>query len=188
VVGRATIRQGDSVLCIGGGPAGLCIAQVAKTRGAGKVFISDPSPLARRIAGQFEALTCIDPSRQSIARVLEEQLDQAAVSAVFDSVGSAETMREAMSLLAESGTYVNLAVHNTSLELNALALGSERTITTSSNALYRDEREAHELIRSGAVDVGTMITHRFRLEDYERAFDLLLCDPREAYKVVFTSF
>jgi len=188
VVGRATIRQGESVLCIGGGPAGLCIAQVAKIRDAGQIFLSDPSPLARRIAGQFEALNCIDPSSQSIAHVLEEQLGQATVSVVFDSVGSAETMREALSLLAESGTYVNLAVHATSLDLNALALGSERTITTSSNALYRDEREAHELIRTGAVDVGAMITHRFRLEDYEQAFDLLLCDPKEAYKVVFTSF
>jgi threonine dehydrogenase-like Zn-dependent dehydrogenase len=120
--------------------------------------------------------------------VLKERLGQSSVTAVFDSVGSEETMREALSLLAESGTYVNLAVHATSLELNALALGSERTMTTSSNALYRDEREAHELIRCGAVDVGTMITHRFPLEDYEQAFEPLLCDPKEAYKVVFTSY
>jgi threonine dehydrogenase-like Zn-dependent dehydrogenase len=188
VVGRAVIRRGEAVLCIGGGPAGLCIAQVAKVRGAGEVFVSDPSPLARRVVGQFEALTCIDPTTQSIADVLRERLGQAAVAVVYDSVGSAETMREALSLLAESGTYVNLAVHNTSLELNALSLGSERTITTSSNALYRDEREAHGLIRSGAVDVGAMITHRFPLEDYRQAFDLLLRDPKEAYKIVFTSF
>jgi threonine dehydrogenase-like Zn-dependent dehydrogenase len=188
VVGRAIIRRGDAVLCIGGGPAGLCIAQVAKVRGAGEVFVSDPSPLARRVVGQFGALACIDPTTQSIADVLRERLGQAAVAVVYDSVGSAETMRQALPLLAESGTYVNLAVHNTPLELNALSLGSERTATTSSNALYRDEAEAHELIRTGAVDVGAMITHRFHLEDYQQAFDLLLRDPREAYKIVFTSF
>jgi threonine dehydrogenase-like Zn-dependent dehydrogenase len=69
-----------------------------------------------------------------------------------------------------------------------MALGSERTITTSSNALYRDEREAHELIRSRAVDVGAMITHRFALEDYRQAFDLLLAEPKQAYKVIFSSW
>jgi threonine dehydrogenase-like Zn-dependent dehydrogenase len=30
-----------------------------------------------------------------------------------------------------------------------------------------------------------VITHRFPLEDFRQAFDLLLCDPKEAYKVVF---
>ncbi len=31
-----------------------------------------------------------------------------------------------------------------------------------------------------------MITHRFPLEEFQQAFDLLLRDPKEAYKVVFT--
>jgi len=43
-VGRADLYPGASVLCIGGGPAGLSIAQVAAARGAGQVFISEPSP------------------------------------------------------------------------------------------------------------------------------------------------
>jgi threonine dehydrogenase-like Zn-dependent dehydrogenase len=68
-----------------------------------------------------------------------------------------------------------------------LALGSERTITTSSNAYYRDEVRAHELIASRAVDLRPMITHRFPLDGYQQAFDLLLRVPKEAYKVVFVS-
>jgi (R,R)-butanediol dehydrogenase/meso-butanediol dehydrogenase/diacetyl reductase len=179
--GRCRIHQGATVLCIGGGPAGLCIAQVARAKGAEQVFVSDPSPLARRVVGQFEAFTVIDPTVQALGGVLQN----GSCAAVFDSVGSVETMQEALPLLAESGTYVNLAVHDTPLHLNASTLGSERTITTSSNAYYDDEKEAHRLISSGAVDVRSMITHRFPLEGFEQAFDLLLRDPKEAYKVVF---
>ena len=69
-----------------------------------------------------------------------------------------------------------------------LALGSERTLTTSSNALYRDEREAHSLIESGTVDTKTMITHRFALGEYEAAYGLLLSEPKLAYKVMFDTF
>ena len=69
--------------------------------------------------------------------------------------------------------------------LNLGALGSERRLTASSNAFYRDEREAHRLIETGAVDVRSMITHRLPLERYAEAFDLLLRASREAYKVVF---
>ena len=130
---------------------------------------------------QFESLLCIDPTAQRLA----DALGDVRCAAIFDSVGSAETMREALSLLTEAGTYVNLAVHDTPVHLNALELGSERVMTTSSNALYRDEREAHALIESGTVDVGSMITHRFPLGGFQQAFDLLLREPKEAYKVVF---
>ena len=178
-VGRARIPRGGTVLCIGGGPAGFCIAQVASAEGAGNIFISDPSPLARGVIEQLGRFTCIDPTTTRLADAVPSRC-----AAIFDSVGSAETVQEALPLLAESGTYVNLAVHDAPISLNASALGSERTITTSSNAFYQDERRAHELISSGVVDLAPMITHRFPLEDFQQAFDLLLRDPKEAYKVV----
>ena len=179
--GRGGLHEGAVVLCIGGGPLGLCLAQVARSRGAERVFVSDPSQLARDVAGRFEGLVCLDPEVQPVSEALQGRR----CTAIFDTVGTAETMEAALPLLAEAGTYVNLAVHDVPVTLNAARLGSERTITTSSNALYRDEREAHELIGSGTVDVRPMITHRFPLEDFSKAFELLLSVPKEAYKVVF---
>jgi threonine dehydrogenase-like Zn-dependent dehydrogenase len=81
---------------------------------------------------------------------------------------------------------VNLAVHAAPLAFNAIQLGSERTVTTSSNAYYEDVREGYELIYSRQVQAGPMITHCFPLTEYERAFDLLSSTPKQAYKVVFT--
>jgi len=179
--GRSHIDPDTTILCIGGGPAGLSIAQVARAREARHIFISDPSPLAHRVIAQFPDFVCLDPRTQP----LRDAIGARTCGAIFDTVGTAETMSESLSLLAETGTYVNLAVHDTQLTLNPTTLGSERTITTSSNALYRDEREAHQLISSGAVDMRSMITHRFPLDDFQEAFDLLLRDPKEAYKVVF---
>ncbi len=127
------------------------------------------------------ALILVDPTEQDLV----ERLGRGTCGAVFDTVGTPQTMAQGLDLLAEAGTYVNLAVHDTSLTMNAMDLGSERRMTTSSNALYQDEREAHALIASGAVAMTPMITHRFPLEEYEAAYELLLADPKEAYKVVF---
>jgi len=184
VVGRTRIPKGAAVLCIGGGPAGLSIAQVAKTRGAGKVFVTETSPLARRILAQFD-IVVIDPVNQPIRDALVAHLGRPEVAAIYDSVGSNETITEALPLLQASGAYVNLAVHTTSLSLDATLLGSERTITSSSNGFYDDVREAYDLIFSGQVQAGPMITHCFPLTEYKQAFDLLLSTPKQAYKVVF---
>ena len=181
VSGRARIYDGSNVLCIGGGPAGLSTAQVTKTRGAGRIFISDPSPLAREIITQYPDFVAIDPESEEVASCLGDSR----CAAIFDSVGTSETMSMAIPLLEEGGTYVNLAVHSTPLKIDALSLGSERMITTSSNAFYSDLEGAFGLINSGRVDVKPWMTHRFPLEEYAEAFELLLQTPKAGYKVVF---
>ncbi|MFB3826851.1 MAG: zinc-binding dehydrogenase [Bryobacteraceae bacterium] len=173
VAGRSRLRPGADVLCIGGGPIGLCIAQVARDRGARNVFITEPSPVARQVLNQFDF------------QLIDSLDGQPRVAAVYDSVGSPETINQGLRLLEESGVYVNLAVHSAQVTLDAALLASERTITTSSNAFYRDVAEAYELIFSGRVNVRPLITHCFPLEDYARAFELLLATPKQAYKVVF---
>ncbi|MEN6535920.1 MAG: alcohol dehydrogenase catalytic domain-containing protein [Bryobacteraceae bacterium] len=185
VVGRARIPAGAPVLCIGGGPVGLSIAQVAKARGAGQVFIVETSALARQVLAQFD-VTIIDPTAQPLRDALSELIEKPQVAAIYDSVGSNDTITGALPLLEESGTYVNLAVHGTSVNLNAALLGSERTLTTSSNAFYEDVREAYELIFSRRVRAGPMISHCLPLNEFQTAFDLLLSTPKQAYKVVFT--
>lgn len=185
VVGRTSILEGANVLCIGGGPAGLSIAQVAKIRGAKNIIISEPAPLARKVLESYPRFTVIDPNEEDVTQIVGSITDGDGLAAIFDSVGKAETIEMGITLLAESGTYVNLAVHDEPITINALALGSERSFTTSSNAFYRDLTEAFELLKSGALDAKPWITHRFKLDDYQKAFDLLLHDPKEAYKVVF---
>lgn len=185
VVGRTSIHEGASVLCIGGGPAGLSIAQIAQVRGAKNILISEPAPLAREIIEAYPDFTIIDPAVEDVTQVIEQFTGGAGLTAIFDSVGKAETIEMGLPLLEESGTYVNLAVHNESIKINAMNLGSERKFTTSSNAFFRDLTEAFELLNSGVLDVKPWITQRFPLEDYQKAFDLLLQDPKQAYKVVF---
>jgi len=180
-VGRAEVVLGSQVLCIGGGPVGLSIAQVALAKGAGRVVVSEIAPVAQRIVAQYPAIECLDPSRVEIG----EALGAGSCTAVFDTVGTPETIALGLRLLAPAGTYVNLAVHDANVGINALALGSERRMTTSSNAFYRDEREAHDLIAAGSADMDRMITHRFSLEDFDAAYSLLLAEPKQAYKAVF---
>lgn len=176
---------GADILCIGGGPAGLSAAQVALVKGAAKVVILELSPIARDIISHYEGITVVDPGDSSSDEVLRGSTSTGNYSVIYDSVGSNETFAAALELLSESGTYVNLAVHDTELSFNAKNMGSERTITSSSNAFDRDIEEAVELLVSGKVDVGPWVTHRFPLEDFQTAFDLLLSEPKQAYKVVF---
>ncbi len=182
-VGRSG-RAGGNVLCIGGGPVGLSIAQVARANGAGTVFVSELSPVAHSVLDRFSNLVIVDPRRQRLDCVLGSRNGSGRLAAIYDSIGSAEIMSEALPFLEESGTYVNLAVHDAPVHLNATMLGSAKTITSSSNAFYNDVARAYELICKQQIDLTPMITHRFPLDRCIEAFDLLLRSPKEAYKVI----
>lgn len=176
--GRARLNAGQAVLLMGGGPVALSIAQVARTSGAGKISITETSPLAREVLARFD-FNVIDPARVSVWEAAGPR-----VAAVFDTLGTAESIAEALPLLEESGTYVNVAVHSTRIQLDPMLLGSERTFTSSSNGFYEDVAKACELIYSRRVNAAAMISHCLPLADYQRAYDLLLDTPKRAYKVV----
>ncbi len=180
--GRSATLDGD-ILCIGGGPIGLSIAQVARTRGARRVFVSEPSPLIQEILRRFDYITVIDPNAATLAEGLARS-GVRSVCSVFDTIGSGEIIAEAVVLLAQRGTYVNLAVHDAPVALNAAALGSERVLTSSSNATYDDVRQAYDLICTGKVNVNPMITHRLPLDSAPQDLTCCLRSPKEALKVV----
>ena len=182
--GRAGIQPGSSALCIGGGPAGVAIALVALVRGAEKVYVSDPSAICRKVAGQYPGLVPINPTTEDVAGLVREQAGESGVAAVFDSVGTAPTFSLGLSLLQPSGCYVNIAVHDEMANVNLAALGTERRATTSSNATNSDVVTAYEYIYGGKVDVKPWLTHRFPLSEFTEAFRLLLADEKQAFKAI----
>ena len=66
------------------------------------------------------------------------------------------------------------------------ALAAERSLASSSNSAPADVRDAIGLVARGAVDVRSMITHRFPLEQAPRAFAQLVAkDAHGMFKAVF---
>jgi threonine dehydrogenase-like Zn-dependent dehydrogenase len=104
---------------------------------------------------------------------------------VIDTVGSADSIQDSLSILDKSGTLVLLAVHKKKISLAPICFSGERRIMTSANNKYRDFPRAIELMASGKIKVKPLITHHFALREAPEAFQVMLHKNRErAYKVV----
>ena len=166
LLGRAAI--------LGAGPIGLLIAQLVKLHGAVTTFITDIAEQNLAVAKQLgvdHALNVAD-SGARLSDVVQQETDGMGVDRVFDTVGSHETMIEGLRILATRGVLVMMATKEDEIRLPALMLSGERTIKTSTNSLYRDFPRAIELVRTGAVRVEPLITHRFALSDGIEAFEV----------------
>ncbi len=161
------------VAVMGAGPIGLMIAQVSKAYGVTETFITDIAERNLAVArdlGVDHVLNAVD-SGQTITELVMAQTGGKGVERVFNTVGSQDSMAESLGLLTNAGILVLMATKDKEIRFPALLLSGERTIKTSSNAMYADFTRAIGLIAHGLVKVDPMITHRFGLGDGVKAFE-----------------
>jgi 2-desacetyl-2-hydroxyethyl bacteriochlorophyllide A dehydrogenase len=172
------------VAVLGAGPIGLMIAQVSKAYGASETFITDIAERNLDIArslGVDHVLNTAD-SGQTITELVMPQTQGTGVERVFNTVGSQDSIVESLGLLTNAGILVLMATKDKEIRFPALLLSGERTIKTSSNAMYADFARAIGLIAQGLVKVDPMITHRFSLDDGVKAFETA-CNKAQAQAI-----
>lgn len=176
----------DHVAIYGAGPIGLLIAQCVKACGAVRTFITDVADenlAVARAVGVDHALN-VDQGA-SFRELVMDNTNNEGVDLVFNTVGTAETIEESLQILKKGGTAVLMATKEDEIRFPSLLLSGERTLKTSSNAMYADFPRALELLATGTVEVTPLISHRFGLSQALEAFEVV-CNKREtaAIKVI----
>ncbi len=173
VMELATLRHGDSVLVLGAGPIGVLTALVAKTSGAGHVFIADRVPHRLRIARQMGIDTCLDTRSDNVLDAVMQATGGRGADVVFDAAGHPETIQMGLSAARHSGQFVLIGIPS-DLVLNVdlhTAMNKELTIQTVKRSNHKGH-EAMELIAEGRIP-DLLITHVLPIEQTPEAFELV---------------
>ncbi len=184
VVNRGRVRPGDVVVVVGCGGIGLNVVQMAAAVGARVVAVDlNPDKLdwARRL-GASETLDSGSTDRPD--RALRE-LTAGGADVAFEAVGHAATQELALGTLRAGGRLVLVGYSPESMDLNAgRVMFRELEVVGSLGCRPVDYPRAIELARQGRVRVTELVTHRFPLEEIDRAFDTLRAG--EAIRAVVT--
>lgn len=181
-VRKAGIEPGDEVGILGSGPIGLSIMQVAKTFGAKRTFVTDVYPKPLAIAQELGADTLINVSEEDAVKRVMEETGNIGLKAVFNTVGTRETVIQSLKMLRRGGCAVLMAGLSTKLVLDFDLLAGEHSLITSANYLYPDFQTAIDLMESKRVKVRPMITHRFPLREIKKAFQIM--EDKKKYAAV----
>ena len=156
---RARLRPGDSLLVVGAGTQGLLQIQAAHARGVEVVWVREPRPERLALAEAAGA-----------ERHGNEPVDVAIVC-----TPRAEAIAAAADALAPGGSLCLYAPPSPErpLELDGESLYyREWDVTASYSAGPRDVRAALELLASGRIDPGPLVSHRVGLEEVGRALEM----------------
>ncbi|MBR0551832.1 S-(hydroxymethyl)glutathione dehydrogenase/class III alcohol dehydrogenase [Stakelama marina] len=181
VVNTAKVEPGANVVVFGLGGIGLNVIQGAKMVGANRIIGVDLNPDREewgRKFGMTHFLNTKGMSRdQIIAKVLE--LTDGGADYTFDATGNVEVMRTALECAHRGwGESIIIGVAEAGKEIATrpfqLVTGRVWKGTAFGGARGRtDVPKIVDWYMDGKIAIDPMITHTFKLEDINKAFDLM---------------
>ena len=161
-----TIGLPDSALIFGGGPMGILLSEYLKFRGINEIVIIEQNDERVKFISShtnFKVHTTIN--------ALEQKFDL-----IFTACPAHETHSLALDLINSAGVinfFGGLPAGSHPLQLDSNALHYSESVlmgTHGSNPVQH--QEALELIESNKIQLEYMITHKFNLNDIQKAFDV----------------
>lgn len=171
--GLATPLVARKVLMTGCGPVGLMTILVARAAGARAIYVTDISEYRLNLARQLGAAMAINVQKQDCKPLIFEATGGEGVDVLLEMSGSPGAIRDGFTLLKKGGTAVLLGLPPKPLEFDLGNLVIMRGVTVlgiAGRRLWETWYEARGLLRGGAVDLAPIVTHRFKLEDFQKAF------------------
>ena len=185
------IRIGDVVAVFAQGPIGLCATAGARLMGATTIIAVDTVPARLAMAKRLGADIVVDFKQEDPVEAIMRLTDGRGVDVAIEALGTQATFEAALRVLRPGGVLSSLGVYSSDLKipLDAFAAGlGEKSIRTSLCPGGKERmRRMLDVVSSGRVDLGGLVTHRFKLDQIEEAYDLFANQRDGVLKVAITT-
>jgi alcohol dehydrogenase len=166
------VRPGDVVAIVGAGPIGLSAITCARLFSPSHIIAIDLSDARLEAARRFGADVTVNDSREDPVAVIRDLTGRLGADVAIEAVGVPATFELAVKLARPGGRIANIGVHGKPATLHLeeqwtrdITITTGLVDTSSTPTLMR-------LITTGQLDAGRFITHRFGLNDFEKAYDV----------------
>jgi len=187
---KGKVRIGDTVAVFALGPIGLCAVAGARLMGATTIIGVDTVPERLAAARKLGAAHVIDFAAADPVAEMMRLTEGRGVDVAIEALGTQATFQSALRVLRPGGTLSSLGVYSGDLTIPADAfsagLGDNRIVTSLCPGGKERMRRLMEVIASGRVDLGAMVTHRFTLDRIEEAYELFSHQRDGVLKVAIT--
>ena len=182
--GLGEMGLGQTAVILGAGCIGLVTLLSAKARGASKVVVVDLHEKRLEFARNMGADHTVNASKNDVLGCVKELLPEGP-DVVFETAGSAETIAQTPFLVKRGGIVVLVGMAAQSEITYNFFQAMEKEIRIQCVFRYRNlYPTAIAAIASGRIDVKQIVTHKFRLEESERAFSTVVEDAQNVVKAI----
>jgi threonine dehydrogenase-like Zn-dependent dehydrogenase len=173
-------KLGDWVTILGQGAIGLLMTQVALLKGC-RVIAVDLEDYRLELSEKYGADALINAKTQDAAKTVKE-LTKIGSDFVIEAAGTQSSVEQTPFLVRKAGKVALVGESEGYLDLSNADQALFFTIYLSPV----EYPAAVELIARKQVDVKGLITHKFKLDDFEKALETMDNPSEKALKVIIT--
>lgn len=168
-------QPGENVLVTGAGPIGLCAIMLLKHAGAGKIIVSEVNPDRVEIAKRLGADEVLSPIEKGFVSAVNKSFGDAGMDIIIECSGTAEATQQAIQIspvgcrislvgmCVKPVTFIPFAVFQKHL-----------TIIGSFGNSQTECREVLDIMASGSIPAGDIISRRVTLDELPEVFAQLM--------------
>ncbi len=170
------VKIGDVVAVFAQGPIGLCATAGARLMGATTIIGVEAVPARMEIARRMGADQIVDFTKVDPVDEIMRLTNGRGVDVAIEALGRQDTFEAALRVLRPGGTLSSLGVYSHDLKIPLgpflAGLGDHTIVTTLCPGGKERMRRLMEVIASSRLDTRPLVTHRFKLDQIEQAYDL----------------
>jgi L-iditol 2-dehydrogenase len=186
---KCNFQRGDDVAVLGAGPAGLMHIILAKAFGAGRIFVSDINDFRLDFAKRFGAETFNSIETPDLSKRIKEKTEGRGADIVMVATGSTKAILQSFEIARRAGKIILFGVPSKgsaiSYDMSSI-YSNEHSIIPSYAASEVETNQAIKLISEKRIDIGSLITHRFDINDAQEAVKCAH-EAKDAMKVIVTT-
>ncbi len=167
---------GNTVLVTGCGPIGVMSVAVSRICGATKVIATELNDYRIQLAKKVGADLVITPKKENVVEKVLKETDGLGVDVVLEMSGNPIAIKQAFESLRPGGRFSILGIPDKPMEID---LGKDivfKYITVqgiNGRLMFSTWHKTSRFLSSGRLDLEPIITHRFRLEEFEKGMELM---------------
>jgi threonine 3-dehydrogenase len=160
------------VLVTGCGPVGLMTIAVARAIGARAIYATDVSPYRLEMACRMGARLALNARDGTVIDQILAATDGEGVDVLLEMSGVPSAIEQGFTVLKPGGEAALLGVAPGPFTFDwnhHIVFKAAKVYGVSGRKLWETWYQSRGLVRSGAVDLAPMVTHRYKLEEYDQA-------------------
>lgn len=172
-VKKAGDVRGIKAGILGFGPIGMSVMLALKAKGADAIYVTDKIDDRLAIAAREKAFCTANPLREDVVQKLREK-EPLGLDVVFECCGQQEAIDQAVEVMKPGGKIMVVGIP----EFDNWSLNVENTRRKEIMIQFIRRQvgcteDSIEMMETGTINTGNMVTHRFPFARTQEAFDLV---------------
>ena len=166
---------GTTVLVTGCGPIGLMSTLVSHLCGATKVITTEINDYRIGLAKKIGADVVLNPKKDKVVERVLAETDGLGVDVVLEMSGNPQAIQEAFDAIRPGGRYSILGIPEIPMEIDLGKIVFKYITIQGINGrlIFSTWHQTSRFLSSGRLNIEPIITHRFKLEEFEEGMKLM---------------